>query len=98
MTSRIKWSFEALRKPSFSPTHRVIQGMGSILEIWPPALSRRNVPDEVVIGRAWQFTGDALRDAMMEIEREQKQKPATEKIRAGQKIRAGRSSATHVTR
>ena len=53
--------------------HHLALGVGSIVEIWPPTY-----PSEVLIGEAWQSTGEMLRDAITKFEGEKKEAPKEE--------------------
>lgn len=87
------------RLPQGSRIQRVAIGAGSIVELWPPP-PPEIPPDDVLIADAWQSTGDIMRDAIAEIEREQEETGSTEEIEAGSdaRIEAGSDARIYIPR
>ena len=79
-------AFKAKQRAASADIHYLALGVGSIVEIWPPTY-----PREVLIGEAWQSTGEALRDAIKEFEGEQKEAPE-EEVHSGRETRRSTSS------
>jgi len=55
---------------------RTLRAMGSVMEIWPTSTYEQHMPKgsvEQQIGQQWKATGQYIKDAVKQYEREQRQ-------------------------